>query len=217
MKMFWKVRMNEQTDAEVLDKLRIRELVEYDRYCCDYGHKDEQRKLWFSDATLFTTWFKGSIDEYLNSSPTTKEKDDIMSSHSHRINNTVVWLNGSRAVAELLCSLNFRNQLQGEWVDVQCLCRMHYRVEKREGRWGIVYMEGIYEKDRMDPVFGDSDFFVPEAELRKHRPINWNMAVRRGKYLGHETDEGKWAGSDIPETLGRVYEESSRWLFAEEG
>ena len=72
-------------------------------------------------------------------------------------------------------------------------------------------MEGIYEKDRMDPVFGDSRFFIPREELGGHRPINWNMAVRRNG-IGHETDEREWAGVDRPETLGRLYEESSVWL-----
>lgn len=213
MKMFWEVPMNGLPDTEIIEKLRIKELVEYDRYCYDYGHKEIQRGLWFDDAALFTTWFQGGVDAYLASTPAPKDPADRMSSHAHKVNNTVVWLNGNRAVAELVCSLNFRNKLREEWVDVQCFCRMHYRVEKRGGRWGIVYFEGIYEKDRLDPVFGDSDFFVPEAELREHRPINWNMAVRRGKYLGHETDEAKWAGSDIPETINRLYEESSRWLF----
>lgn len=213
MRMFWEVPMNGLSDAEMIEKMRIKELVEYDRYCYDYDHKDIQRGLWFDDATLFTTWFKGGVDGYLGSTPAPKDPDDHMSAHAHKVNNTVVWLNGNRAIAELICSLNFRNKLRDEWVDVQCLCRMHYRVEKRDGRWGIVYFEGIYEKDRLDPVFGDSEFFVPEAELREHRPINWNMAVRRGKYLGHETDESKWAGSDIPETVNRLYEESSSWLF----
>lgn len=213
MKMFWEVPMNKLSDSEIIDKLKIKELVEYDRYCYDYDHKEIQRKLWFDDGTLFTTWFQGKVDDYLGSTPAPKDPNDRMSSHAHKINNTVVWLNGDKAIAEIVCSLNFRNKLRDEWVDVQCFCRMHYRVERRDGRWGIVYFEGIYEKDRLDPIFGDSNFFIPEAELREHRPINWNMAIRRGKCLGHETDERKWAGSDIPETINRLYKESSEWLL----
>lgn len=216
MKNFWELSVSNLTDEEISETLRIKNLVEFERYCCDYGLKEEQRRQWFDDGQLFTTWFSGKAADYLNTEPVKHapgEKQDPMESHGHKIHNTLVWLNGNKAIAEILCSLTFRTKLGEDWTDLVCECRMHYRVEKRNGNWGIIYMEGIYEKDRLDPVFGDSSFYIPEEELRKHRPINWNMAVRRGKYLGHETNEDAWAGKDRPSTLNRLYNESSQWLF----
>lgn len=217
MKMFYELPMANLSDEEMFEKMRIRELVEYDRYCCDYGHKQEERQLWHEDGRLFTTWFKGPVSEYLGN-PTIMPKPwpqgEPHEMHGHRINNTVVWLKGSRAIAEVLCFLNFRSKLGVEWMDSQCWCRMHYRVEKRAGRWGILYFEGIYEKDRMDPVFTDSTFQIPRTELTKYRPINWNMAIRRDAFMGGLKNADQWAGADRPETLNRLYEESSRWLTA---
>lgn len=194
-----------------LERLRLQELVEYDRYCYDLGHTTEQRKLWHNDGALFTTWFKGLVDEYLASTPAKKDKVGPYASHAHRVNNTIVWLHQTRAIAEVLCYLDFRSRFHWDWVDIQCLCRMHYRLEKRQGQWGIVYLEGIYEKDRMMSVFGDSIQVVPRQELEKYRPINWNMSIRRG-YIGGGTDMNQWAGSDIPETEKRLYLESFQWL-----
>lgn len=215
MKYFWELEMVNLSDEEILTKAHIRNLVEYDRYCCDYGHKDEERKLWFMDGQLFTTWFRGSITDYLSStSASTGQQPEPhpMEHHAHRINNTVVWLKGSKAIAEVLCTLNFRTRLGWEWVDLQCWCRMHYRVENRDGHWGIVYFEGIYEKDRIDPVFGDSQFAIPREVLQQYRPNNWNMAVRRDLFGNGLRNAGEWAGPDRPETIERLYRESSEWM-----
>lgn len=216
--MFYDAPMGNLSAEEMLDKARIRELVEFDRYCTDYGKKEQQKKLWHPDGRLFTTWFEGPISEYLGN-PTITPKEEVPSncpveSHGHRINNTVVWLNGNKAVAEVLCFLEFRTNIKGEWMDSRCWCRMHYRVEKRGGKWGILYFEGIYEKDRMDPVFMDNALTVPREELQKFRAINWNMAYRRSVIGGLKNAE-RWAGSDIPETLNRLYQESSKWLGLE--
>jgi len=36
--------------------------------------------------------------------------------------------------------------------DVVCTGRFYDFFEKRDGRWGVVLRQPIYEKDRMDPV-----------------------------------------------------------------
>jgi hypothetical protein len=214
MKMFWEQPTVNLTNEEMIDKMRVRELVEYERYSRDNGHKEEEHKCWFDDGEVFTTWFKGPVTVFHNSAATSpKNKPDFdISSAKHKISNTVVWLKGKRAVAESMCTLQFRAKLGSEWLDIQCWCRLHYRVEKRDGKWGIVYFETIYEKDRMDPVFSDSNWKVPREELVKYRPINWNMSYRRDLFEGGLKNADQWAGTDKPETLQRLYEESSSWI-----
>lgn len=213
MRMFYELPMGNLSDAELLDKARVRELVEYDRYCRDYGHFAEERQCWFEDGQVFASWFKGPIDEFLAKS---SRKDKTPS--THKIYNTPVWLNGNRAVAECICVINFRTELEGELVDLNVWSRLHFRVEKRDGKWGLVYFEGIYERDRLDPAFGDSTFCISREELRKFRPCNWNQCARLSKYNGDPFGGGlknadEWAGPDKPETVLRLYEESSNWIF----
>ena len=133
----------------------------------------------------------------------------------------MVWLKGNRAIAECICTIHFRTELvPGEPLDLVCWCRLHFRAEKREGKWGLVYFEGIYEKDRLDPIFSDSNWVVPREELRKFRPINWNMMYRLAKFSadpfgGGVENADNWAGEDKPETVQRLYEESSKWIGLE--
>ena len=49
-------------------------------------------------------------------------------------------------------TINQRAEVDGVLVDVVCTGRFYDFLEKREGRWGIVRRQPIYEKDRMDPV-----------------------------------------------------------------
>ena len=213
MKMFFEIPAGNFSSEEMLDKACVRELVETDRYCRDYGHFEQERACWFDDGEVYASWFKGPIDEFLAKS---SRKDKAPS--THKIYNIPVWLNGNRAVAECICVINFRTELSGELVDLNVWSRLHFRAEKRSGKWGLVYFEGIYERDRLDPAFGDSTFYIPREELKKFRPCNWNQCVRLSKYNEDSFGGGlenvdEWAGSDRPESIRRLYEESSRWIF----
>ena len=42
--------------------------------------------------------------------------------------------------------------MHGVVVDVACTGRFYDFLAKRDGRWGLVLRQPIYEKDRMDPV-----------------------------------------------------------------
>ncbi len=215
MKMFWELPMGNCSDEEMLEKSRIRELVETDRYCRDYGHFEKERTCWHDDGTVFATWFKGPIDEFLANSARPGK-----SPSAHKIFNTMIWLKGNRAIAECICSIDYRLTMDGELLDLQVYSRLHFRVEKRDGQWGLVYFEGIYEKDRMVPVFSDSKWSIPREELQKFRPINWNQCYRLacgvdsfGKGLENSNE---WAGPDKPETIQRIYDESSKWIGMED-
>ena len=45
-----------------------------------------------------------------------------------------------------------RALVDGVEVDVTCTGRFYDFLEKRDGRWGLVLRQPIYEQDRMDPV-----------------------------------------------------------------
>lgn len=213
MKMVFQQAMGNCTPEEMLDKERIRELIEFERYCRDYGHWPEERSCWWEDGSVYATWFKGPIDEFLEKSARKDKKSGY-----HRINNTVVWLNGNKAIAECLCVLVFRSDFGGEPVDIDVFSRLHFRVEKRDGKWGLLYFEGIYEKDRLNTVFDDGDFTIPREELQKFRPCNWHQTYRLAKYNadafgGGLKNNDDWCGSDKPETIERLYKESSEWFY----
>ena len=52
-------------------------------------------------------------------------------------------------------------------VDNEADCRFYFMLEKREGRWGVVYYTLLFDKDKMIPVHPDKYFEVPENEVMK--------------------------------------------------
>ena len=218
------------SDEEMIEKARVKELVEFERYCrdyADYGTEEAEWNLWFDDARIVTTWHDGGKDTFMRTPgsftyPKTKTPDEegVIDSFHHRANNTLVWLKGTRAIAEYLCCMVSRRKVNGEWMDTQVMARMHYRAEKREGKWGLVFMDVIYEQDRMDPVFQDAAFTMPREVVKKHRNINWNMSgagdyAKPGTGRKHR-DEALLYGYDLPEQVNELYAESTRWLKGEE-
>ena len=59
---------------------------------------------------------------------------------------------GNRAVAQTKMTINQRAPVHDVLVDVVCTGRFYDFFEKREGRWGMVRRQPIYEKDRLDVV-----------------------------------------------------------------
>jgi hypothetical protein len=61
-------------------------------------------------------------------------------------------LSGDRAVAQTKMTISQRSDVHGVLCDVVCTGRFYDFLERRQGRWGLVVRQPIYEKDRIDPV-----------------------------------------------------------------
>ena len=219
MQMFYDVETINLPDDQVLEKARVAALCEYDRYLRDYGHGEMEEGLWYDDGAAFTGWFRGNIRDFFNGKPGGEKKLEPQERNlwrgAHKVNNTVVWLNGNKAVAEVMCTLIFRNKVDGDWFDGQTYGRMHYRAEKRNGEWKLLHFTGIYEWDRVDPVFLDSEVVIPREALLQFRDSNFGMAYRQFRLDGAVTNLESWPGPDRPETIQSLYEESSAWFYGE--
>ena len=217
--MFYEVETVNLSDQELLERQRVAALCEYDRYLRDYGHKELEEALWWDDGSAFTTWFRGNIRDFFRSSPAGASKPqqpdalDGLRRGAHKVNNTVVWLNGDRAVAEAMCVLYFRYKLDGDWFDGQTYGRMHYRAEKRDGKWGLLHFTGIYEWDRLDPVFQDCEVVIPRQSLLRFRNSNFNMAYKQYRASGAVSNLDSWPGPDRTETIETLYAKNSTWFF----
>ena len=206
--------MGRNTQEEMLDKFNIKELIEYERYCRDYAHFDLQRTFYHDDAQVWTSWFKGGVDEFVSRSRKQVEENGRNPS-KHKISNIIVWLNGNKAVAECLCTIFIRDMMDDELIDLCSNLRLHYRVEKNEeGIWKIRSFQGIHEQDTLSSAFNDGRWSVPREEIQKFRPSFWNQLYRHHMYrpLG-DTHQDDSVGEDMPEKVQNLYQESSRWLY----
>ena len=103
----------------------------------------------------------------------------------------------------------FRRLVEGVLCDVLCTGRFYDFLEKREGRWGIVLRQPIYEKDRMDPVTPGAVPVLDKALLEQFPPGYRHLA-----YL--QTRIGYTVKRDMPGLKGpeveALYARGAAWL-----
>jgi len=109
-------------------------------------------------------------------------------------------------------TISQRAPVEGVICDVVCSGRFYDFFEKRDGRWGLVLRQPIYEKDRLDPV-------DPAAKLVLDRDLlaRFPEGYRHLAYL--QTKIGYRVKTDMPglegPELDALYARGARWLKGE--
>src|SRR5438093_6256469 len=136
-------------NATAADRQAIRELVENWVVWRDAGDWERFRTVWHDDGRMMATWFQGSADEFIRVSREGFERGVRI---LHFLGGSSIDLNGSRAFAQTKMTINQRAPIHDVLCDVVCTGRFCDFLERRDGRWGIVLRQPIYESDRIIPV-----------------------------------------------------------------
>jgi hypothetical protein len=136
-------------DQELLDRLTIKQLVDNWVVWRDAGHWDRFRTVWHDDGVMQATWTQGTADEFIAMS---KEGWAKGVSILHFLGGNSIDLSGDRAISQTKMTISQRARVHDVLVDVVCTGRFYDFIERRNGKWGFVLRQPIYEKDRMDPV-----------------------------------------------------------------
>ena len=193
-------------DAETLDRLAIRQLVENWVVWRDAGDWERFRTVWHDDGRMMATWTQGTADEFIAISRTGFDKGVSI---LHFLGGHSADLKGSRAIAQTKMTISQRALVHGVLVDVVCTGRFYDFLEKRDGRWGMVLRQPIYEKDRMDPVDPAAKLSLDKALLE-----GFPEGYRHLAYL--QTEIGFTVKPDMPQLSGaeveRLYARGKAWL-----
>ncbi len=188
------------------DKLAIRELIENWALWRDAGDWDRFATVWHDDGWMTATWFQGPARKFIEVSRDGFEKGVSI---LHFLGGFTCDLAGERAIAQTKMTINQRAAVDDVLVDVVCTGRFYDFLEKRQGRWGIVRRQPIYEKDRMDPV-------DPAAQLAldPERLARFPEGYRHLAYL--QSKVGFNVKGDLPGLKGgavqKLYAEGAAWL-----
>ena len=137
-----------KVDASLADRLAIRDVVETWASARDSGDWDAFRACWHDDGYMMATWFQGPKEDFIRVSQEGVARGvNIL----HFTGGCRITLNGTRAIAQTRMTILQRAEVDGVLCDVSCLGRFYDFMEKRDGRWGMVLRQPIYEKDRLDP------------------------------------------------------------------
>ena len=192
--------------SEAEDRVAIRELVDNWAIWRDAGDWERFRSVWHDDGYMMATWFQGPAADFIRVSREGFERGvNIL----HFLGGTSIDLAGSRAIAQTKVTIMQRAPVHDVLCDVALTGRFYDFLEKRDGRWGVVLRQPIYEKDRIDPL-------DPSATLKLHPKIleRFPVGYRHLAYL--QTQVGYNVKRDMPGLKGpeveALYARGRRWL-----
>ena len=196
-------------DEERQDRLAIRDLLENWAVWRDAGDWERFLTVWHADGWMSATWFQGPAADFIRVS---REGWDKGVSILHFLGGTSIDLAGTRAIAQTKMTISQRASVHGVPCDVVCTGRFYDFLEKRDGRWGVVWRQPIYEKDRIDPI-------DPAATLRLD--AGKLQALPEGyRHLAYIQEEiGYRVKRDMPGLKGpeveALYDRGRSWLRGE--
>ena len=188
------------------DKVVIRELVENWAVWRDARLWDRFRTVWHADGRMMATWFQGSFEEFI------KVNDEGWARGVcilHFLGGSSIDINNSRGIAQTKMAISQRAPVEGVVCDVVCTGRFYDFFEKRDGRWGMVLRQPIYEKDRLDPV-DPAAKLVLDADLLQRFPEGYRHLAYLQSRIGYKVKV------DMPgiegAALDALYARGARWL-----
>jgi len=188
------------------ERQAIRELVENWALWRDAGDWECFRTVWHSDGRMMATWFQGTADRFIEVSREGFEKGVSI---LHFLGGNSIDIAESRAISQTKMTISQRARVHDVLVDVVCTGRFYDFFEKREGRWGVVLRQPIYEKDRMDPVDPSARLTLDAALLAR-----FPEGYRHLAYL--QTVIGFTVKPDMPGLRGAeveaLYARGTAWL-----
>ena len=197
-------------DAQLEDRLAIRQLVEDWVVWRDAGDWDRFATVWRPDGVMMATWFQGPFAEFIRVSQEGWARGvsilHFLGGHSSQVA-------GNRAVAQTKMTISQRALADGVLCDVVCTGRFYDFLEKHEGRWGLLHRQPIYEKDRLDPVDP-----AARLELEANLLAQFPEGYRHLAYI--QTRIGYQVKRDMPGLKGpevqALYARGAAWLQGSE-
>jgi len=188
------------------DRALIRELVENWVVWRDAGDWGRFATVWHDDGFMMATWFQGSAADFIRVSRQGFERGvNIL----HFLGGNSVDLAGDRAISQTKMTILQRAAVHGVECDIGCIGRFYDFMEKREGRWGIVLRQPIYEKDRLDPVDPAATLSL-DADVLAGFPIGYRHLAYAQTQIGYDVKR------DMPGLVGpgvdRLYRRGAEWL-----
>lgn len=188
------------------DRAAIRELVENWVVWRDAGDWERFATVWHDEGFMMATWFQGPAADFIRVSREGFERGvNIL----HFLGGHTVDIAGDRAISQTKMTILQRAAVHGVECDIACIGRFYDFLEKRDGRWGIVLRQPIYEKDRLDPV--DPAAALPlDADVLAGFPVGYKHLAYAQTQIGYDVKR------DMPGLVGpgvdRLYRRGAEWL-----
>jgi hypothetical protein len=189
-----------------MDELEIRQLVEGWAVWRDAMDWERFRTVWHPEGRMMATWWQGPFEEFIRVSIEGYARGVRI---LHFLGGSTVDVSGDRAVAQTKMTIAQRAVVEGVECDVVCTGRFYDFFERRDGRWGLVLRQPIYERDRLDPVDPTTAPVLDRARLAAF-PVGYRHLAYLQDGIGYDVKRDM-PGLDGPE-VERLYADGGAWL-----
>jgi SnoaL-like domain len=191
------------------DEQEIRRLVEGWAVWRDALDWDRFRTVWHADGRMMATWWQGPFEDFIRVSVEGFARGVRI---LHFLGGSAVELAGDRAIAQTKMTISQRAAVEGVVCDVVCTGRFYDFFERRDGRWGLVLRQPIYEKDRLDAVAPGAAPALDPAVLERF-PEGYRHLAYLQDGIGYDVKR------DMPGLVGpeveALYADGAAWLAGE--
>lgn len=189
------------------DRQAIREIVDQWVIYSDAGDWERFAALWHEDGWMSATWFQAPAQEFVEGRRRGWENGvsiiHLLGAHTSDVA-------GDRAIAQTKMTISQRADVHGVPCDVVCTGRFYDFLARREGSWGFVRRQPIYEKDRIDPVDPGAALDL-DQELLNRFPEGYKHLAYLQTQIGYEVKQSGMPGLKGPE-IEQLYAEGKAWL-----
>jgi hypothetical protein len=196
-------------DSNIIERMEVRELIEKWVIYRDSADWENFRTVWTDDGRMMATWFHGPAEEFIKVSIEGFERGIYI---LHFLGGSMVEIKGDRAVAQTKMTIAQRGEVHGVECDIVCTGRFYDLIERRQGKWGVVLRQPIYERDRMSPL-NPGETFTLKPEILAGYPVGYQHLAYFQQGLGYEVKR------DMPGLTGpevdALYKQGAGWLKGE--
>lgn len=194
---------------DLADDLALRRLVQDWAVWRDAGDWTRFAGCWHDGARMMATWFQGPATDFIEVSKAGFAKGVRI---LHFLGGISVDLAAPRAIVQTKMTISQRAEVESVQVDVVCTGRFYDFCEKRDGRWGVVLRQPIYEKDRMDPIDPAATLWL-DPDLLASFPEGYRHLAYLQSKIGYQVkrDMPGLAGPEVE----ALYASGAKWLRGE--
>lgn len=191
------------------DEAEIRRLIEGWAVWRDAMDWERFATVWHAGGRMMATWWQGPFEEFIRVSREGYERGVRI---LHFLGGSAIDVVGDRAIAQTKMTISQRAVVEGVQCDVVCTGRFYDFFARRDGRWGLVLRQPIYERDRLDPVDPSTAPVLDRERLARY-PIGYRHLAYLQEGIGYAV-KADMPGLGGPE-VERLYADGAAWLAGE--
>lgn len=198
---------NPEEHSSPMDHFQIQRMVDCWAIWRDARWWDRIEELWHPEGRMVTTWGGlSSSAEFAVAAQKGYEAGDRM---VHSNGGCTVDIVGNRAVSQTKLRIMQRSEVQGVLCDIVCVGRDYDFLEYRDGKWGFLLRQPIYERDWISPVAPDATLTVDPAVLSRY-PEGYAHLGYIQSLLGYEINDNLPTHDN--DRVAELYGVGQRWL-----